>query len=165
MADPGTSVVRWRPGGPGEAYIYKNPSDLQLHFVSRYTGDVPITHSHGSVTSRIYSCPSAVSVGDWVAKDAGASSVVLANASNKATRAFGIVSQKITSKSCEVQRSGEFSGFAGLTPGAIYFLSRLDGLMTLPPINFSLSGLIQQIAVAKNSSIIEVNIGTTYEIG
>ena len=165
MTEPTTALVKWRPGGPGPAFIYKNPATLELHFFSRPTGDVPLTHSHGGQTVRVYSCPPTMKVGDWAAKDSGANTVDFANASNKSRRAFGICSKKIAPTSCEIQRTGEFSGFAGLTPGRIYFLARIDGNMVLPPIDFSLTGLIQQVAVAKSSSIIEVDIDVPYETG
>lgn len=114
---------------------------------------------------RIYTCPSAIVVGEWLAKDGNPNTVVLADASNKALPALGACKQKLTSTTCDVQRIGELGVFSGLIPGSVYYLDRLAGKMTLPPIDLSLSGLIQRVGVAKNSTTLEVDLGPAREVG
>ncbi len=70
-----------------------------------------------------YTCPVGVSVNDAV-YITGADAVDQADASGAATSpAVGFVRFKPTATSCIVQSDGELSGFIGLTPGAIYYLS------------------------------------------
>ena len=104
-------------------------------------------------------------VGEWLAKDGNPNTVVLADASNKALPALGVCKQKLTGTTCDVQRIGELGVFSGLTPGSVYYLDRLAGKMTLPPIDLSLSGLIQRVGVAKNNTTLEVDLGPAREVG
>lgn len=74
-----------------------------------------------------------------------------ADASSSATApAIGIVTA-IAGPSCTVQTEGEYSGFSGLTPGAIYYLSTTAGGITATPPS-STGQILQKVGIAKDAT-------------
>lgn len=109
-----------------------------------------------------YTCPATVAVRDVVAVTA-ANTVDKADADDAAKRpAFGIVVSKPTATSCVVRFMGELSGFAGLTPGATYYLSTTPGgIVSSPPTG---SGVLRQVvgdAISATVLVVDIERGAT----
>jgi hypothetical protein len=79
----------------------------------------------------------------------GNNTVDKANATSIATvPAIGFVTLKPTTTSCLLTYYGEVAGFAGLIPGAIYYLSTTVGLMTTTAPSAS-GDVVQKVGVAR----------------
>lgn len=106
-----------------------------------------------SVETGVLSCPEAVSVLDAVYVTS-TGSVDRADADGSGTfPTIGLVKSKPTSTTCIVQRSGELAGLAGLTAGAVHFLSGTPGQVTATaPI--SAGAAVQYVGVALSSTVL-----------
>jgi hypothetical protein len=116
----------------------------------------------GTETAGIYNIvPGTVSIGDAVHISA-ADTVVRAQANSSAGFAVGIVTLFPTSTTAIVVYNGEASVFAGLTPGARYFLSPTTpgGVTTVAP---SAPGqIVQLVGVAKDATTMVAGIIPNY---
>lgn len=118
----------------------------------------------GVVSSKIYTCPATVNVGDAVATT-GADQVDKANASVVADRpVIGVVRAKPTSTTCYVQYYGECDVYAGLTPEATYFLSdTVAGAITTTPPSAQ-GSTVQEVGFARNATTLVVLIDPDYTL-
>lgn len=111
-------------------------------------------------TFSTYNCPSGVAVRDIV-YISGSNAVDKANATSLATMsAIGIVVSKPTSTTAEVLISpAEVGGFAGLTPGAAYYVdTAVSGGLTLTPPNV-VGQVNQRVGRARNATTMLVQLG------
>lgn len=115
----------------------------------------------------LYTCEASVSVLDAVAQSTTSNKVILASASDASKEAVGIVLTKPTTTTAMVRGMGEVSGYGGLTPGNMVFLSTTAGDLVFNP-NFSPIPveykLIQRIGTVKNAITIVVRPSVIIEI-
>jgi hypothetical protein len=147
----------------------------------RTAADLPITDAAGlfvasdveaallelinKTVGSLYTCIASVSVGDWVYKTAVNNTVGKADANN-VLPVIGIVASKPTSTSCIVQAGGTIGVFSGLTAGTQYFAAKGNpGGMTADPSGIiSSSGMVQKLAVAVNTTTVQIGIKQLIEI-
>jgi hypothetical protein len=107
-------------------------------------------------SEEILACDATVTVNDIVYLDGDGVLKQSSNDDSEKLPVFGIVNAKITSNTCTVQIVGERTGFSGLTPGLIHYLSNDGGLVDIAP---TLSGTsIIPIGISKNSSTLIILI-------
>ncbi len=112
-----------------------------------------------TVVSAQYSTGVGVAVNDLVYIN-GSGSVDKADANGSGTfPAIGFVLSKPTTTQAIVQFMGELSGFSGLTPNKVLFMSETPGeIVDESSLPISSGAAIQPVAVARSSSIIAVLI-------
>ena len=108
-----------------------------------------------------FTCPSGVTVRQLLYQS-GSGAADLADASNAAKMpAIGFVASKPTSTSCTLQDEDELSGFAGLTPGAVYYADpATPGGITSTLPDVTAGKVVQQVGVAKSATVLRVDIST-----
>lgn len=124
---------------------------------------VDVTVTAGLPTGN-YNCPIAVTVFDFV-YISGSDLVDRANASAVGTApAIGLVLSKPTPITAEVMfGAAEISGFAGLTPGAAYYLTTSDGAISITPPS-AIGNVVQRIGRAKNATTLLVQISEEFVV-
>jgi hypothetical protein len=90
----------------------------------------------------------------------GAGLVDRANASAMATApAIGFVSAiPVPGATATVRYAGQLAGFAGLTPGATYFLTTVAGAITTTPPDLISGQIVQRVGVAATGAILVLNV-------
>lgn len=104
-------------------------------------------------------CPTTVAVRDAVYQ-VSPGNVDKANATTTSTMpVIGVVLSKPTTTSCIIARSGELSGFSGLTGDRLYYASDAvpGGVTLIPPIGAN--RVVQQVGYSRNSSTLIVELG------
>ena len=123
--------------------------------------DITIT---GGLPTSVYVCPAGVLVNDFVYISA-ANTVDRANAtSSAAAPAIGVVVSKPSATSALVMfGASEVGGFAGLAPGAAYYIATIDGaISTLAP--GAVGNIVQRIGRARSATVLLVQINEEYTV-
>lgn len=121
---------------------------------------VPTTPSGGQqITSAVgaYTVPAGVAVGDLVYVTGAFAADRADNTSLGTTPAVGVVIVKPTGTTATVAYVGEVAVFAGLTPGAVYYLGLLGALTTTAP--GTPGNVVQRVGVAADGTTLLLNPG------
>jgi hypothetical protein len=105
-----------------------------------------------------YADPGGITVGDAVRVDAADTLVLASSAPGASTRALGLV-QRVAAGVAYVQYSGELTAYAGLTAGAVYYLSDTgvsgSTIMDTPPVGPSVT---RKLGTARNATTLVIAI-------
>jgi len=129
--------------------------------------EIPFGGSTVYTNRGIYNCPGTVNVRDVVYLT-GDDAVDAADADDHTKQpVIGIVVQKLAAAICEVQYSGELTGWLGLVAGQTYFLSVIPGQLCLPtdpgyPSNHG--DIVQKLAFARSATVLVVMIDRDFTI-
>jgi len=148
-------------------------SASKLNFVSGATvvdaglgqADLTVTGGGGSTEDFAATCLVGASVGQIVYLTGAAGPAVdaaLAAHPSSTYPAIGFISLKMSPTTCTVQTDGELAVFAGLTPGAIYYVDPVTpgAITSTPP---SASGhVVQKVGQAKDATTILINLDTDF---
>lgn len=105
-----------------------------------------------------YTVPVGVAVGD-VVYSTGANAAAQADQAGIATArgVLGVVTAKPTPGTATVLYAGEASVFAGLTPGATYYLGAAGAITTVAPV--ASGTVVRRVGVARNATTLVVGLG------
>jgi hypothetical protein len=109
-----------------------------------------------------FDCPGTVAVGDVVYLSA-ADTVDKASATDDTKPAIGVVVSKPTATTAVVRWGGTASVFAGLTPGATYYLSTVAGTITDTAPSGS-GNIVQRLGFAKNATTLFIQIDRDFTV-
>lgn len=123
-------------------------------------GQVDVTIPGGgggtaAILSGVYSCPAGVAVRDAVYLT-GADAVDQADSDDSLKQPLiGVVDSKPSAVTCIVAYYGEVTGFAGLTPGATYYLGTTPGTITTTAPSTP-GNIVQRMGFARNATTLVV---------
>lgn len=164
LGDPNGVLV----GSPGDMYSRKD-GGIGTTFYVKETGVASNTGWTLSAAtaglSSLYACPAAVAVNDAVYLT-GADAVDQAEANSVATMpVIGLVAFKPTPITCIIRYHDEQAGFAGLTPGATYYVSDSvpGGISTTAPVGPP-GYVIQRVGFARNATTLVVFIDRDFDV-
>jgi hypothetical protein len=147
---------------PGTRHTYVNSVDNSFRF---WDGASENILSGGSGTSSdtvgLYDCAGGISVGDAV-RCTSIDTVVAANATTLGGNTIaGIVVDKPSATTCSVKYLGETGAVFGgaLTPGAEYYVDRIDGGITDSLAAHTIGDTDLSVGFAKDTSTLVVRIG------
>lgn len=123
--------------------------------------------SSPQVVSLVFGCDPSISVRDWVAIASDNDKVVLAAADSIDTAAVGVVNVKINSTTARVLMHGELSGFSGLSPRDLIFLSTTPGEHVVNPSFDPIPSeykVVQRLGIVKNATTVVIAPGLVVEI-
>lgn len=175
----GAGTLSWSPGGGGGGMAIGAPVAGGTSGNVLYVGPGPVlaqvpnaagvlvNDGAGNLSwgpngsSGAYTCPSGIAVRDAVyLSSSGACDKADADDATKQPL-IGVVVSKPTAFTAVVQYHGEVGGYAGLIPGATYYLSTVPGQITSTPPSAS-GDIVQRIGFAKTASVLVLMVDRDY---
>jgi hypothetical protein len=154
--------------GLGTGHLFFSQSDGGLYFRNSLTGAIVCVACGGAgvfLASAVgtWTVPSGVTVGDVVYSTGADTGDLATNTILSTVRGIvGVVTAKPTLTTATIAYAGELAFFAGLTPGATYYLGTLGSITTNPP--GTPGSVIRRIGIAKNSTTLVINLGEPVEL-
>jgi len=168
-----TGSLRSSDAGSPEGILVGNPGDLYSDKTAGalYVKQTGVTSTGwmllgSGVSTAPYTCPATVAVND-VVYITGSDAVDKALATSVATMpAVGFVVAKPSPTTCILRYHDEQTGFAGLTPGATYYVSDTvpGGISTAAPVAPPPGHVIQRVGFARNPTTLVVFIDRDFDV-